>query len=544
MQIPYRANLSAKGFPLLPSDMARTVILPGYDQNFNRQVTSRADADKDIGIPQIYALSNVLPTEQGIASARQKSLFDTFDSIKGYMNVLPVYTSTKTGWIWLSYDIATAPAQAKIYSQGPITEGVLATPAIINAAVDTVLGGVGGSLSVATVNGRCFVHTGKAGPTLYEWTDPLVALAAVALTVTGAPSTLFIASSNGYLLLFDKDTVYWSSPGNPTDFVPSLATGAGFQKIQDARGRIIFGIACPSGVLVFCENNIVLGQYSGNARFPFVFREVFSSGGIAFPGDVAIESQAAVAQYAYTSAGFVQITNKQCDLAFPDMQAFFRNRAIEESLDSGVTFFRATGTALNRRISFIAKRYLCISYGITAAQLPVSSLTYPIFEYVLVYDTILQRWGKLQFNHNSLFGVELAGPSVFSGAHEGIGYINTDGQAYAITGDPSTGQTVALPSYALLGKYQVSRSYMTGLQGVALENTAGVIHPICYDLYSMDGRTQIYEQLQSYYSRSNYIEFSSSRQAKNHSILLSCTGIQQSFNLNSLLLNFSKGARS
>jgi hypothetical protein len=44
------------------------VIVGGPDQNFIRQLYSPEDPDKDIGVPQIYYLHNVLPTSSGFAS--------------------------------------------------------------------------------------------------------------------------------------------------------------------------------------------------------------------------------------------------------------------------------------------------------------------------------------------------------------------------------------------------------------------------------------------------------------------------------------------
>ena len=60
-RITYRANLSAKSFPFLSQNWGRTIIVPQYDNTFNRQVTSSADVDADVGIPQIYYCHNVMP---------------------------------------------------------------------------------------------------------------------------------------------------------------------------------------------------------------------------------------------------------------------------------------------------------------------------------------------------------------------------------------------------------------------------------------------------------------------------------------------------
>ena len=67
-QITYRANLSAKSFPFISDNWGRTVIVPQYDNTFNRELSSQEDSDRDVGIPQAYYMHNVMPTAQGFQS--------------------------------------------------------------------------------------------------------------------------------------------------------------------------------------------------------------------------------------------------------------------------------------------------------------------------------------------------------------------------------------------------------------------------------------------------------------------------------------------
>jgi hypothetical protein len=64
-QITYRGNLASATWPLISALFGRSVIVGGPDQNFIRQLYSPEDPDKDIGVPQIYYLHNVLPTSSG-----------------------------------------------------------------------------------------------------------------------------------------------------------------------------------------------------------------------------------------------------------------------------------------------------------------------------------------------------------------------------------------------------------------------------------------------------------------------------------------------
>src|SRR6476620_5882961 len=65
-QVVYRGNLSSAFFPFISEYQGRTVIVAGPDNNFNRQLQSSADLDKDIGIPQLYYCHNVLPNGNGL----------------------------------------------------------------------------------------------------------------------------------------------------------------------------------------------------------------------------------------------------------------------------------------------------------------------------------------------------------------------------------------------------------------------------------------------------------------------------------------------
>lgn len=46
------------------------------------------------------------------------------------------------------------------------------------------------------------------------------------------------------------------------------------------------------------------------------------------------------------------------------------------------------GLILDIRLAFVSGRFLCVSYG-----------TAGLYEFVLVYDAGLKRWGKLAYNH-------------------------------------------------------------------------------------------------------------------------------------------------
>ena len=67
-QVVIRANLSSVQIPLLTEEFGRSVIVRQQDLNYVPTVTSKADVDKDVGIPQIFYAHNVMPTYYGYRS--------------------------------------------------------------------------------------------------------------------------------------------------------------------------------------------------------------------------------------------------------------------------------------------------------------------------------------------------------------------------------------------------------------------------------------------------------------------------------------------
>jgi hypothetical protein len=458
-----------------------------------------------------------------------------------HKQVTSVSTSLQSGVISITQEESGLGRTVDIYSWASGNIYSNPTPTLIGNNLPWALGE--GRLSVANVAGRCFININNLSVVLYEWTTPSTALASVALTVTGLNSIRAIVGSHGYLILVDQDRIFWSSPANPTDFAPSLITGAGSSGIQPAKGLAIYAIPTPEGFLIFCEQNIVQATYTGNSRYPFVLREVVNSSGISNANDVAVDYSNASAKYAFGSSGLMQIVDRKAELAFPDIQTFFRSHLREESID-GITFIRTINSQLHRKISFVCGRYLCVSYGTNYDVIngEGAQLVTPLYDFVLVYDTILQRWGKLNISHTDIFSAVNTIDSNFNHNQiAGIGYITYEGQVNIITFEQNA---TPLTSYILLGKYQISRSYNTVLQEIDIENVLDyTLPPRIYDVYSLDGKNQLYNQLTFSYNRGDLLRFFGSREAVNHSILVTSQPNLPGFNLNTVIMKFSKGGR-
>jgi len=433
-QFAYRANLSAKSFPLISNNWGQSIIVPGPDNTFNRQVASTEDPDKDVGIPQIYYCHNVVPNTQGFQSVGYTTITDgvpgkTFEyeymlqdasGVKVYLGVTSAhefYINDGTGWVFNT---------AYIYS---------------------------GLIYVAHVSGTSYIWVPGVGCLVYNFSTKLFS----SVTLTGLDPTkiIGICPSFGYLIAWDTVNVAWSSTVDPTDFTPSLITGAGGGAVEGAKGIINFCFPHTLGIFVYCATNTVVGVYSGNARYPFNFREIVNSGGLSNPNLVCYEANSGN-HYAYTTSGMQLISSSQGQTVFPEITDFISGLLFEDFDENTLTFTKTTLTkTMVKRIHSISDRYLILSYGIT-------SLTH-----ALVFDIPQKRWGKLKIPHVDCFEYELVTAGVFEIPKQSIAFMQTDGTIKVVDFN-FYGSTHA--GVILLGKYQYVRSRTLQMDQIDVEN--------------------------------------------------------------------------
>lgn len=71
-QQTHRANLSSAVFPMTLAKAGRSVIVPTYDQNFDKRVDANGNDKGSVGIPQAIYMENVFPTPDGFQSVGLK----------------------------------------------------------------------------------------------------------------------------------------------------------------------------------------------------------------------------------------------------------------------------------------------------------------------------------------------------------------------------------------------------------------------------------------------------------------------------------------
>lgn len=472
-QIPFRCNLSAASWPFVTEFGGRSVVIAQYDQNFARQQNfSGADSDRDIGVPQAYYLHNCLPTGQGFQAVAYRKVVPGPVAVP--VTDLDVMIPIKDPSEHKGYVAFSKTGRAFIIKSGDSgwTE------------ITSQLGGwAGGPISFAYANGFTYIDLKLSN--VYK--VDVVNRQLNPVTLSGLTSNLIqgICASSNYLIAWDGTTIYWSSASNPEDFVPSLTTGAGSGTPQDINGIIIAVLPTSSGFAVYTTTNIIIASYSGNIRYPWIFRQAPNSGGIASIEHVTTDADGGT-NYAWTSSGILKVSPQGCQPVFPEATDFLAGRIFEDYDDpTDVLTTTYLTEPLVVKVQFIASRYLCISYGQT------------MLTHVLVHDVAMKRWGKLKIAHGDCFEVsnqmDKAIPwsglypnawSFYVGTSWDSLYTSTDTAAFAkrtigflqANGDVQLATMdygdVRANAVLMLGKYQLSRSQWTGLQEVEVETVA------------------------------------------------------------------------
>jgi hypothetical protein len=592
-QVVIRANLSSVQIPLLTEEFGRSVIVRQQDLNYVPTVTSKADVDKDVGIPQIFYAHNVMPTYYGyrsLAFSNQipaaspaaltfKQVFNLL-SVSGdkvflaansdgslyvctlatsyiwspisnfYKAVITEGTNTGDGYVVSAQVLSGAGADVYVATFTSATafnvtkngsadgSGTTATEYIsangkvkltINSGLTPFISGDNFTLTLsaasfnlaitsAALSGETYICSEGSGIFQYDFTtNSLVWRLAAGLDATGI---LGITASNGYLITYSIDTVAWSSTIDPLDFVPSLSTGAGSGSVEDAKGPIRRCVGLTSGFVVFTAANAVAAIFGQNLRYPFTFREIPNAGGISDLSLVTEEADS-TSVYAFTTYGFQQISTLKATSVMPELGDFLTGKRFEDMDAVTLQLTQTNLTApIKKQVQFISGRYLVISYGIDS------------FTHALVYDTAIQRFGKLKHKHVTVFQYGFLDADDADTPRKQLAMMQEDGTV--LTVEYAAG-IAAEDSLLILGKFQYIRSRHMQLDAVELESVDPADDLDVYDLQTLDGKTfepPVAGYVMPYLGLSRRYNFRLS--AQNHSILVKGT-----FKLDSMQITFN-----
>lgn len=501
-QQTYRANLTAAEFPFLSELQGRNIIIPSIDQNFSRQGNSPKNKDRDVGIPQAYYMHNMMPTDAGLTSV-------------GYQQVANSPADTDSTF----QDIFTLrdPTEQVAYFNNTSSGRNYVLPSLGVGWLRTTDKTPNGFVTTAHVNGQTYICFAKVGIFKYNFTTNV--LDAVVTAGLNQANVLGIFASSGYMLAWTTNTVVWSSTIDPTDFVPSLVTGAGGGAVQDIKAEITVGLPNNGGFTVYTKRNAVAGTYTGNARFPFSYKEVIGAGGLAAPYLSAYDGNS-TNHISYTTAGIQEISNNNSQSLFPQLTDFLAGAQFEDYDDNTKEFTVLDLMApMKKKLTQIGNRYVVFSYG-------VSQLTHAV-----VYDVALARWGKLKFTHVDCFEYFYPSSDVVDTPRRNIGFVQADGKiTVAILSYSNTGSNGTL----MLGKYQLDRASYLQLQEIHLESVKADNTLDVKVLSTIDGTNTVQETIPVLSSSVGlYRRYNLRANGMNHSIIFN-----GAFHANSLELTF------
>jgi len=342
-----------------------------------------------------------------------------------------------------------------------------------NGTVPWVSNPVAGAVtapSKATVAGQSYIcYALDAIYVINCFTGVLTPLAVIGI----APSVDVkgITNAGNYLIAWNEYTVFWSSPINPADFVPSLITGAGSATPTELNGKIMACYPALNGFYIYTTTGIILAQYSGNTQYPWIYKNIAGASAIRDSESVT-HSATDLMNFAITSTGVVKITPQGVEAVFPMVGEFLAKRTFE-SYNFGLNILqRQTNVTLKTMVTRVGQRYLVISYGRS------TSIS---FEAALVYDFALQRWGKLARVHRYCFAYLDA---AITDPGNAIGFMTEAGQITIVSLDATL---VGTEGIVMIGNIKLTRSSLLTMHEI--EVNAGELTPSLYVNPSMDGKT-------------------------------------------------------
>lgn len=442
------ANLSSSLFSFATEMWGRSIMFPQLDENYNRTIFSTVDPGFEKDVPQVFYMHNVMPTVEGYQSISYDTVVDgtIVNPGSGGFGVFAFGVGAFGG--------SAAPSLVfdKCFTiQTAAGNNFLFVPAsglnlIYNANIGfwqsvspfsagTVPNNV--QVTTALVDGETYIYYANYGCFKYDETSNLL----VSVTLTGLDPTqiLGICSANGYMIAVSNNAVAWSSLVSPTDFTPSIITGAGGGSVNDAKGSILVGLQLTGGFIIYCAYNAVGATYTGNSSFPFIFLEIAGSGGLQGTDQISWHSNMG-AHILWGTYGIQEVTKTLAKEAYPEATDFLAAKLFEDFDEETLTFSSEYLPAqLGVKVVIIEARYLVLSMGVQP----------PLYTHALVYDMTLKRWGKLKLEHSCCF--EWNAPNTFGVTTYGQLSGTTYGQLMQTTyGDLKTQSTsVVLPKKSM-----------------------------------------------------------------------------------------------
>jgi len=460
----FTAILNAADFPFVSNFFNRSIIIPGLDNPVRTPKDFYGNSESaNFELAQTYYGQNILPTTQGISSCGYRQVIAAIDPPQVDFDQAMVLRDVDEN------NFLYSPARGKNY--------IYTANAGIWQSTNPFVGWAGNLVSRSYVNGRTFIGFEKQG--VYEYNTGANTFLPVVLTGILGIDIDVIGASNNYALYASGITIGWSSLIDPTDFTPSILTGAGFAIPQDMKGVARAIIAIAGGFIIYTTKNAVAALYTNNVRAPFIFREISNAGGVQGPEQVSLEASLGF-HYAWTTNGLQKISLTSAETLSAGAADFLGGRIYESFDVSTLTWtIKRLSQDLKIKLTYISGRFLVVSYGeVSASQ---------IYTHALVYDLGLKRWGKLRIDHVDCFAYpypNLLTQVTDTPPKQSVAFLKSSGQVDLLIQDFRERNDEGV---LLLGRYQFSRGKLITFQQLELEGLHQAYPPSVYLILSLDG---------------------------------------------------------
>lgn len=475
-----RLNTQVAFVPFLSTDLGRNVLhSTEMDKQFvvRSLYVGRLQQDKDIGIPQPTYIENVLPTSAGWDSVsyttkingRPGARFDKLINLKSGSETNILYSPAQ-GRNYVNY--------SGVWAEGPFNDKFA------------------GLVTSAYIKLRSFIAYQRQKVIEYDFSGK--AFKNVTLKGLDFQNIDGITAANNALIAWNETTIFWSSFIDPEDFVPSLSSGAGSQNPTQARGKIVACLPAADGFIIYTTANAIAASWSGSIRYPWKFTEVVGSAGITSIEHVTYDANFE-GHFAWTVDGLQLVTKREAKQVYPEISDFLTGKLVEEYIGPTAlqshnsladAFNSATQTWASRligpnllqqfhltvdpwvKLCLLGTRYFLISYGYKQTG---------IYDWVIVYDLVLQRYGKLKISHVDAFNYVVQ-PGEAPEVRNSIGFLAEDGMVSVVDFD----QHLRGSGVLLYGRLQVAQGRWIEATSVEIQ-TVKDVNPSLLVIPTYDG---------------------------------------------------------
>lgn len=459
-----RLNTQVAYIPLLSSWIGENVLAPQeIDKNFvvRSSFVGNTQQDKDIGIPMPIYAENVLPLTHGWESVSYGHKIKRMRGEERFDQLINLKSGN-------TENVLFSPGQGRNYT---VRNG--------QWLLGPQLGNFAGFVTSAFLKLKTYVFYQRH--LLLVWDGNHSVPQQVNFSALNIQNIDGVCAANNYLIAWNETSIFWSSTLDPLDFTPSLSSGAGTQNPTQVRGKIIACLPMADGFIIYTSANAISASWSGNIRYPWNMKEIPGSSGIRSPEHVSYDSNFD-GHYAWTLDGLQLISKSGARPIYPEFSDFIAGKTVEEYIgptnfqpfaDLAPAWKSETQDLLSQpigpnilvqyrlqeepwiKVTLVGSRYVLFSYGFKEKG---------NYDYVIVYDIALARFGKLKISHVDAFNY-FPQPAEEAETKTAIGFLQRDGSVYIVKPDTfSEGRGILV-----YGRLKAMHGQWLDLEGVKIE---------------------------------------------------------------------------